>query len=52
MLGQWWHKAFGSNQQLTDFPQDLLHEKEPIVNTDWVTKNLRIDISGTLDKNK
>jgi hypothetical protein len=47
MLVQWWHKAYGSNQQISDLTQGPLHKIKYTLNTSWVTKNLRLDTPGT-----
>jgi hypothetical protein len=42
-LVQWWHKACGSDQPISDVTLGPLHKMEPLPNTTWVSKNLRLD---------
>ena len=58
ILGQWWHRAYGSNRPTSDLTSGPFHEMElitdtachttePIPDTIWVNKNLRLVSLGT-----
>lgn len=49
---QWWYTPCGSNKAISDLIEGPFHEVEPIANTSWVTKNLKLGSSYTYGKSK
>lgn len=40
------HKVCGGNKSIFDSTEDPLHDIEPILDTAWETKNLKLDSQG------
>lgn len=57
VLVQWWHRAYGSNQQISDLTRGPLYKMEPMPDTvgdqetqttDYLGQELRIRLNSTV----